>query len=108
MVSAEPVELGPILPPQMEQVLEALGADECRPSALALQQRVRGHRRPVCEALDLSRADRRRCREHRLLLSARGRNLGRPQVVLVREQDRIRERAADVDAENGHLLKLQL
>ena len=92
----------------MEQVLEALGADERRARALALEERVRGDGRPVREQLDLISADRRRCREHRLLLPGGGRNLGRPKLVLVREQDRIRERAADVDAEDGHLLKLQL
>ena len=107
MVGAEPVELGTVLPPQVQQVLEALGADERRARALALEERVRGDRGAVCESLDLRRTDRRRCREHGLLLPACGRNLGSPQLVLVREQDRIRERAADGDAKDGYAMKLQ-
>ena len=60
------------------------------------------------EPLDLISADRSRCRKHGFFLPARGRNLGRPELVVVREQNRIRERAADVDAEDGHAMKLQL
>jgi hypothetical protein len=108
MVGAEPVELGPVLPPQMKQVLEALSADECRARASALEERVRGDGRPMREPVDLISADRCRCRKHGFFLPARGWNLGRQELVLVREQDRIRERAADVDAEDGHAMKLQL
>ena len=60
------------------------------------------------EPVDLISADRSRCRKHGFFLSACCWNLGRPELVLVREQDRIRERAADVDAEDGHAMKLQL
>ncbi len=59
------------------------------------------------EAVGSGRLDRRSRRKHRLLLPARRRNLGRPQLVLVREQDGIRERAADVDTEDRHVTKLQ-
>src|SRR5207244_301518 len=55
MVRAEPVELGSVLPPQVEEVLEALGADERCARALAFEERVRGDRRPVSESLDLQR-----------------------------------------------------
>src|SRR5439155_23613638 len=100
---AEPIALRSVLAPQVQHVLEAVGADEGRARALALEQGVRGHGCAVREPLELDRFDRRGRREHRLLLPPRGRNLGRPQLVLVREQNRIRERAADVDAKDGHV-----
>ena len=107
MLCAEPIELRSILAPQVQHLLEAIGADEGRARALALEQGIRGHGCAVREPLELDCFDRRGRREHRLLLPPRGRNLGRSQLVLVREQDGIRERAADVDAEDGHLTKLQ-
>ena len=98
---AEPVELRAVLPPQVEQVLEAGGRDERRSRALALEQRVRRDRRPVREALDLGRADGRRRGEHRLLLPRRRRHLRRPQLA-VGEQHRVGEGPAHVDAQDGH------
>ena len=81
MPGAEPVEVRAILPAQVEHVLEALGRHERRPRAAPLQQRVRRDRRPVREALELVRADRRRRGEHRLLLVACRRHLRRAQLA---------------------------
>jgi hypothetical protein len=108
VVDAESVKLGPVLPPQVQQVLEPFGGDErgCRP--LALEQRVRGHRRSVGEALDPICCDPACGRDDRLLLPLCSRNLGCSEVVFVREQDCVGKRAADVDAEDGHVTKLQL
>jgi hypothetical protein len=61
----------------------------------------------VCEALDALCCDPARGCDDRLLLPRRSWNLGRSEVVFVREQDCIGERAADVDAEDGHVTKLQ-
>src|SRR5947208_13595467 len=41
MVFAEPIEMRPRLPAQVEQVLESRGGDEGRPRPFALEQRVR-------------------------------------------------------------------
>ena len=98
---AEPVELRAVLPPQVEQVLEAGGRDERRPRALALEQGVRRDRRAVREALDLGRTDGRRRGEHRLLLPRRRRHLCRPQLA-VGEQHGVGEGPADVDTQDGH------
>src|SRR4051794_5326574 len=84
----------------VEEVLEALVRDERRPRALALEQRVRRHRRAVHEALDLT-AHRRGGGERRLLLPRRGRHLRRPDPAVL-DQHGVRERPADVDAENPH------
>src|SRR5438045_5455380 len=106
MVDAEPVEVGTVLAPQMQEMLEAVGRDERRARALPLEQRIRRDRRPVRESLDVDGADLGRRGEHRLrLVPGRG-NLGRPQLALVREQDRVGERAPDVDAENRPPAKL--
>ncbi len=64
MPSTEPVEVRAILPPQVEDVLEALGCDERGAGAAPLEQRVRRDRRPVREALEPARADRHRRRQH--------------------------------------------
>ncbi len=98
---AEPVELRAVLPPQVEQVLEAGGRDEGRSRALALEQRVRRDRRAVREALDLGRTDGRRRGQHRLLLPRRRRHLCRPQLA-VGEQHRVGEGPAHVDTQDGH------
>ena len=101
MVGAQPVQVCAVLAPQMEEMLETRGRDERRARALALEQRVRRHRRPVGEALELLRADGASRGDHRLLLSRRGRNLGRPQLSAV-QQDGVGKGPADVDAEKGH------
>ena len=98
---AEPVQVRARLPPQVEQVLEALGGDERRPRALPFEQGVRGDRRPVREALDRLRADGLRGRDHRLFLLRGGGHLRRAQPVVI-EQHGIGEGAADVDPEDGH------
>ena len=101
MVVAEPVEMSARLPTQVEQVLEPGGRDERRLRALALEERVRRDGRPVREALQVARADGSSGREHRLLLARRGRHLGRRDAAIL-DEDGVRERAADVDAENAH------
>src|SRR5436190_6225511 len=106
MVDTEPVEVGTVLAPQMQEMIESVGRDERRARTLALEQRVRSDRRPVREPLDVDGTDLGRRGEHRLRLVPGGRDLGRPQLALVREQDRVGERAPDVDAENRHRAKL--
>ena len=98
---AEPVELRAVLPPQVQQVLEAGGRDEGRSRALALEQRVGGDRRPVREPLDLARADRGRGGQHRLLLPRRRRHLRRSQLA-VDEEHGVGEGPAHVHAQDGH------
>jgi hypothetical protein len=68
MSGAEPVEVGRVLAPQVERVLEAGGGDEGRSRSLALEQRVRRHGRAMGEPVDLRRLDRARRRQHRVLL----------------------------------------
>ena len=53
------------------------------------------------EAVDLLGSDRVSRRDDRLLLPRLGRKLGGAELT-VREEDGVRERAAHVDAENGH------
>ena len=101
MAVAEAIEVGSVLPPQVQEVLEAGGCHKRRPRALPLEQRVRGDRRPVREPLELLGADRDRRRQHRLLLALGGSHLGRPQLA-VRDQHRVGERAADIHAEDCH------
>jgi hypothetical protein len=43
------VQLGPALAPNLQNVLESHGGDQCRASPLALKQSVGGHRGPVYE-----------------------------------------------------------
>src|SRR6188474_1684358 len=86
----------------MQEVLEADCRHERRAGALALEQGVRRHRRPVGEALELLRAHRPRRGDDGLLLPRSRRHLGYPQLVSV-EQDGVRERAAHVDAEDRHM-----
>jgi hypothetical protein len=102
---AQPVQVGAGLAPELDHVREALGRDERRACAAALQQRVRGHRRAVGERLDagclrvgpLERgAD---GGQHALaLVVRRRRRLGRDQPPADRE-DGVREGASDVDAQ---------
>ena len=103
MVLAEPVEVGARLPAEVEQMREPGRPDERRFRALALEERIRRHRRSVRESLQLAGADGVRGREHRLLLARRGRDLGRrdPSVL---DEDGVREGPADVDAENAHAM----
>ncbi len=76
VVDVEPVEMGAILPAEVQEVLEALRADEGGAGAFPLEQRVRRDGRPVGEALDLRDAgsleNHSGCRHHRLLLRAAG------------------------------------
>src|SRR5438874_13746136 len=55
---AQAVEMGASLPAQMEQMLEALVADEGGTCPAALEQRVRRDGGPVRKPLDALRADR--------------------------------------------------
>ena len=106
VVLAEPVEVRSGLAAEVEEVLEALGRDEGRARALALEQRVRGDGRPVREALELAGADRAGRGEHGLLLARGGRDLRGRDPALVHE-DGVREGAADVDAENAHVANVR-
>ena len=105
MVDVEPVEMRTILPPEMQQVLEATRGDERGPRPLALEQCVRGDGRPVCEPIDSVQPG---LLEHRappprrrILLPGAGRYLRRMQPALG-QQGGVGERAADVDAEDRH------
>ena len=82
-------------------MLEARRGHEGGARAPAFEQRVRRDRRPVREALDVRRAHRPGGRDDGLLLALRGGDLRRAQLA-VREQHRVGERAADVDAEDRH------
>ena len=104
MVVAQPVEMSSRLPPQVEEMLEPGGRDERCLRALALQKRVGRDRRPVREALHVACADGSSGREHRLLLASRCRNLRRRDAAIL-DQNGVRERAADIDAENAHAAK---
>ena len=102
MLRAEPVEVRAGLAPEVQDVLEPRRRDERGASPLPLEQRVRGDRRAVREAVDALGADGARGRRDRLLLPARGRDLRRADLA-VGEEDGVRERPADVDAEDpGH------
>ena len=102
---AEPVELGPLLAADLEQVGEALGRDQRGAGAAFLEQGVGADRHPVGEGLDrgrlgagppqhlFDRAD----HAQRLVLGRR-RQLRRVQLLAVEEHG-VGEGAADVDAE---------
>ncbi len=47
MLLLEAVQMRAVLAPQVQQMLESLGRDECRAGAAPLEQRVRRGRRPV-------------------------------------------------------------
>ena len=53
---AEAIEMGAVLTPQVQEMLEALGRDERRACPAPLQQRVRGHGRTVGEAVEAASA----------------------------------------------------
>ena len=101
MLGAGPVQMRARLAPEVEQVLEALRRDECRPGAAALEERVRRDRRPVREAVDLGGAHRRRSLEHRLLLARASRHLRGPDLA-VRDEHGVGEGPADVDPQRTH------
>ena len=86
-------------------MLEPLVGEERRPRAAALEQRVRGDGRAVCEALDPRRSDGSRRRQHGFLLPEGTRNLRRPYAPVV-EEHRVRERPADIDAQDRHVRTL--
>ena len=102
MLGTESVEVGSVLPPEVQNMLEAVGRDEGGPSASPLEQGVRGDRRPVREALDARRARPPRPRRAPTppggARSAPSPSRTRP----VREQDGVGEGAAHVDAEDRH------
>ena len=98
---AQPIEMRARLTAEMQEVLEAGVGHEGGACALSLEQRVGRHRRPVGEPLHLDRADGARCGDDRLLLLWRRQHLGGRQASVV-EQHRVRERPANVDAEDGH------
>ena len=101
MVPTGTVEVRPGLSPEIEEVLEALGGDEGRARSLAFEQRVRCHRRAVGEPVHPAGADRLGCRDDRLLLVPRRRDLRGHETAVV-EQNGVRERASDVDAKDRH------
>ena len=77
MLRAGPVQVRSRLAAEVEDVLEAPVRDERRPRAAALEQRVRGDRRAVREAVHRPGADGLRSRDDGLLLARGGRDLGR-------------------------------
>ncbi len=101
MGRARTVEMGTRLTTKVKQMLESLRRHESRARALSLEQSVGRDRRPVREALDGHRAHLGGRREHRFLLGCPRRHLGRPHDAVI-EQHGIRERPADVDAEDRH------
>ena len=106
VLGAEAVEMGAGLAPQVEEMLETGVADVRDAGAAPLEQRVRGDGRPVREPRQPgARAYLARCCQHRFLLPRRRRHLGRPDPSLLDEHG-IRERAADVDAQDRHVRTL--
>ena len=107
MLLAQPVEVGPRLAAEVEDVLEAGRADEGGLRALPFQESVGRDRRPVREPLqrEVARADGRGRLDDRVLLRADGRDLGGAQPA-VGEEDGVRERPSYVDAEDRHDARL--
>ncbi len=101
MLGARPVEMGASLPSQVKDVLEARCADERRPRAAPLEERVRGDRRAVREAIHALRSDRSSGRQHRLLLVFSRSHLRGPHLAL-RDEHGVGEGSADVDPERAH------
>ena len=101
MLGAGPVQMRARLAPEVEQVLEALRRDECRPGAAALEERVRRDRGAVGEAVGIVGAHRRSSLEHRLLLARASRHLGGPDLA-VRDEHGVGEGPADVDSQRTH------
>ena len=98
---AQPVEMRTRLPAQVQHVLEAGVRHERRSRALPFEQCVRRDRRPVGEALDRCRAGRAGGRDDRALLPCLRQHLrGRDATVV--DEHGVRERPADVDAEDRH------
>ena len=106
MVVLDVVEDGDAQPAHLEHVAKAVGGDEGRAGADALEDGVRGHRRGVHDTGDPAGGDamlaeeRLRARHDpaRVVLGCRE-HLGRTDGPVVAEQDDVGERAADVDAE---------
>ena len=101
MVGTQPVQVRPVLSPKVEQVLEARGRHKRCSRPLALEKRVGRDRRPVREALDRPGTDGAGGCDDRLLRASGSRKLRRAELAGF-EKDRVRERAADVDPEDGH------
>ena len=108
---AEAVEVGPVLPGDLEDVGEPLGRDQGGAGAGFLEQRVGPHGHPVGECLDLG-GDRGgalqhlldRCDHSQRLVLRGGRGLRGVDPLAV-DEDRVGEGPADVDSEE-HGLKL--
>ena len=105
MGRAQPVEVRPGLPSQLDHVGETLGGDQRRAGALPLQKGVGGHRHAVGERLDVTGAPvpplqggADRCHHALRLVVRRGRRLGGVQPA-VGGDDRVGEGAADIDPE---------
>ena len=98
VVHLRAVQARPGLAAELQQVLEAGGRHERGARAAALEQRVRGHRRAVREALELAGPDRLRGGDDGLLLRLGRRHL-RDREAVALDEHRVGEGAADVDAE---------
>ena len=101
MLGARPIEMSAGLTSQMKDVLEARCADERGPCATPLEERVRGDRRAVREAIHAVRPDRSSGRQDRLLLVFSRSHLRGPHFTL-RDEHGVGERPADVDPERAH------
>ncbi len=101
MLRAGPVEMGAGLASQVEDVLEARRAHEGGPRAAPFEQRVRGDRGPVREAIHRLRADLPSGCQHRLLLMLSRGHLRRSHLA-VRDEYGVGEGPADVDPERAH------
>ncbi len=101
VLGARPIEVRPRLAAEVQEVLEALVRHERRARAASLQERVRGDRRAVREAVDPRCTYRPRCSDDRLLLPPRRRDL-RDAELAVGHEDRVGEGPADVDAQDTH------
>ena len=105
VVLAEPVQVRPVLPPDVQEVLEARGRDECGPGSSPLEERVRRRGRAVREPVDPIRSDGAGSSEDGLLLSRSRRHLG-GRDGSIRDEDGVGEGAADVDAQDRHAATL--
>ena len=101
MLDARPIQVCACLPAQVQDVLEALVRHQRRSRAAPLEECIRRDGGPVREALDVLGADGGGRFDHRRLLSFGCRNLRDPDLT-VRDEHRVGERAADVDAERAH------
>jgi len=101
VLGARSVEMRACLSPEVEKVLEPRGRDESGPRAAPLEERVRGDRRPVGEAIDTVDPECDGRGGDRLLLPSRRGHLRRAHLS-ARDEDGVRERPADVDPKRPH------